>query len=210
MPVKQRDRQSNRRWRKTGWEFSDIRDHGDTLDRLLHALRLASHLAVDDQQTPAEDALTANTIAMVVLAMLLPIGGLLSDAWGHKRMLLLGCVGYAVLSVPLFHLLSQGEFADALAAQVAFAICTTLTFGSAPAIYVELFPTTTRYSGIAIGYNAALALFGGTTPFVSTWLISATGDTGAPSFYLSGIAVLTASVVLFVKDRSHQPLEEIE
>ncbi len=36
-----------------------------------------------------------------------------------------------------------------------------------PATMVEMFPTRTRFSAIAIGYNISLALFGGTTPMIT-------------------------------------------
>ena len=69
-----------------------------------------------------------------------------------------------------------------------------------------MFPTRTRYSGIALGYNLAQAVFGGTTPLVATWLIRVTGEVMAPAFYLSAIAAISAVVALIVPDRSRQPL----
>jgi len=38
----------------------------------------------------------------------------------------------------------------------------------------------------ALAYNGTLALLGGTTPLVATWLIGATGFPLAPAFYLGG------------------------
>jgi len=50
---------------------------------------------------------------------------------------------------------------------------------------LEMFPTRFRFSGVAIGYNITLAVFGGATPLVCTWLIKATGDIAAPAYYLA-------------------------
>ena len=49
-----------------------------------------------------------------------------------------------------------------------FASCNSLFSGCMAATMVELFPTRTRYTGIAIGYNVGQALLGGTAPLVAT------------------------------------------
>ncbi len=73
-----------------------------------------------------------------------------------------------------------------------------------PAAYAELFPTRTRYSGIALGYNCTQALLGGTTPFIATWLIDTTGDVCAPAFYFLAAALLCALAGLR-NDRTGRP-----
>ena len=59
----------------------------------------------------------------------------------------------------------------------------------------ELFPTATRYTGMAIGFNVSVAIFGGTAPLVAALLIKITGDTQAPAFYLSGASALILAVL---------------
>jgi MHS family proline/betaine transporter-like MFS transporter len=48
---------------------------------------------------------------------------------------------------------------------------------------VELFPTALRCRGHGISYNVAVAVFGGTTPFIATALVATTGSSVAPAFY---------------------------
>ena len=60
--------------------------------------------------------------------------------------------------------------------------------GASLAAFVELFPTRTRYSGLALSYNLAVAICGGTTPLVATWLVNVTGSTLAPAFYNDAIS----------------------
>ena len=48
--------------------------------------------------------------------------------------------------------------------------------GTLPTFLCELFPTRVRFSGFALSFNAANALFGGTAPLIATWLIGATGS----------------------------------
>jgi MHS family proline/betaine transporter-like MFS transporter len=155
---------------------------------------------------PLDDALTVNTIALAAFTALIPAGGMLSDRLGRKPVLVAGAGAFLVLTYPLFLLLSRGTFASALGAQLAFAVCGALFIGTCPAAFVEMFPTRTRYSGIAIGYNLAQAILGGTTPLIATWLIRATGNDRAPAFYLMIAAAVAGTVALTMEDRSGQPL----
>ena len=125
---------------------------------------------------------------------------------GRKPILVAGALMYTVLAYPLFLLLHQGTTAHVLTAQLVFALAGALACGAAPAAFVEMFPTRTRYSGIAIGYNGTQALVGGTTPWVATWLIEVTGYNLAPAFYLLTAAVITLMVALRLQDRYDQPL----
>jgi hypothetical protein len=45
---------------------------------------------------------------------------------------------------------------------------------------------------MSIAYAVGVALFGGTTQFVITWLIAATGNPAAPAWYVAGTSVVCA------------------
>src|SRR5262249_38802943 len=147
-----------------------------------------------------------NTCAMGVMIALTPLAGALSDRLGRRRVILTGCAALAVLTYPLFVLLSSGRASAALEAQLVIAVCAALINAPAPAAFVELFPTQTRYSGIALAYNGTLALLGGTTPLVATWLIDETGYARAPAFYMLAAAVLSGVAAWWMTDRTGQPL----
>jgi len=159
-------------------------------------------------QPPLPEALQVNTIAMAVLLVLIPAAGALSDRLGRKRVLLVGAAAYGLLAYPAFLLLAQATFATALAGQLLFAVTLSMVAGPSPATYVEMFPTRTRYSGIAIGYNLAQALFGGTAPLIATYLIDVTGNRLAPAYFLVVIAAITFIAVLLIPDRSGEPLRQ--
>jgi MHS family proline/betaine transporter-like MFS transporter len=151
-------------------------------------------------------ALGANTLALAFALCLTPLAGALSDRIGRRPVLLFGAIAFALFSYPLFLWLQQGTFFTALTGQLVFAVFMALMSGAAPATFVEQFPTRTRYSGIAVGYNAAQALFGGTSPAVATWLCEVTGDVRAPAIYLVGVAVVSGLVMLVLRERARQPL----
>ena len=68
--------------------------------------------------------------------------------------------------------------------------------GPIPAAMVEMFPTRTRFSAVAMGYNVTLALFGGTAPLICTWLATRTGDLTAPAYYLIAMTLISLAAAL--------------
>jgi MHS family proline/betaine transporter-like MFS transporter len=145
---------------------------------------------------PLPDALSINTLALVVLVGLIPLGGALGDRFGRRQIFVTGCAGYVVLSYVLFDLLASGQFGPALLGQLIFAVCAGLAMGALPGLLVERFPTQLRYSGVALGYNGAQSIFGGTAPLVATWLLGATGTDKAPALYLMAAMAVSALTAL--------------
>jgi MHS family proline/betaine transporter-like MFS transporter len=161
---------------------------------------------INQPRMPQWEALASSTLAGVVLIVLTPLSGVLSDRLGRRPVILAGSVGYLVLSYPLFLWMSQGTFTAALTGQLVSAVLTALYGGAALAAFVELFPTRTRYSGLGLSYNSAVAVCGGTTPLIATGLISVTGSTLAPAFYLMAAALGTTFAALSMSERAGQPL----
>lgn len=56
----------------------------------------------------------------------------------------------------------------------------------------ELMPAHVRSTGIALGYNVPVAVFGGSAPFIASWLINETGDVASPMYFF----LLTAAIAL--------------
>lgn len=56
---------------------------------------------------------------------------------------------------------------------------------------IESFPTSVRYTGMAIAYNIGYGFFGGITPLVATTLIKETGNLSSPGFYLMASALIS-------------------
>jgi MFS transporter, MHS family, proline/betaine transporter len=158
---------------------------------------------------PEGEAHLANTIALVALLVLTPLAAVVSDRVGRKPMFLGAGLSYALLSYPVFLMMTAGTFKTAVLGGLAFACCNSLYSGCMAATMVELFPTRTRYSGVALGYNIGQAVLGGTAPLVATALIDVTRNNLAPTFYLSAAALVTCGASLFIAPRHGLPLDEI-
>jgi len=152
-------------------------------------------------------ALWIGTACLTVFVILIPIWGALSDRIGRKPLLLLSSGGYIILAYPLFMMASSGSFTLAFLAQLTMIVFLSFFSGACPATYSEIFPTKVRYTALSIGYNVAVAIFGGFAPFIATWLIKVTGSSLAPAFYLIAAAVITFLVVLRIKETAFSPLK---
>lgn len=150
----------------------------------------------------------ANSISLFAYIFLIFLMGVLSDRFGRKTALIAASVLFMVLTVPLFSLLDGATFLMIVLVQIAFGALLTVNDGTLPCFLTEIFPTRVRYSGFAFSFNTANALFGGTAPFVATWLIAATGSKMAPAWYLVAAALLALFAMLASRETAGQPLED--
>jgi MHS family proline/betaine transporter-like MFS transporter len=154
------------------------------------------------------DAFLSMTLAtLVALILILPLAAL-SDRVGRKPVLLAGSVAFVVLAYPLFALLNSGSLAAAIAAHCGLAAIESIYVSTAVSAGVELFATSVRYSGFSIGYNICVAGFGGTTPYLVTWLTASTANTMAPACYLIVAAVISVATVLTLRETAGRPLAQ--
>jgi MFS transporter, MHS family, proline/betaine transporter len=151
-------------------------------------------------------ALLVTFIAIIAMMAVIWRVGSLSDRFGRKTMLTAGSVGFIVLSYPAFWFISLGNWPTTLLGMLLLALCLVLILGTIPSTLPALFPTEVRYSGFAISYNISVALFGGTAPYVATYLVSATGSNYAPAFYLMGVALVALIPILLSPETAKQPL----
>src|SRR5215467_6483423 len=122
-------------------------------------------------------------------------------------LLMASCVGFALLGYPFFLLGSSGSAGLGFLAQFLMVALLSLYAGSCPATYAELFPTKVRYTALSIGYNLAVAIFGGFAPFIATWLIRETGSPLAPSFYVIAAAVITFVILTRIRETAFSQLK---
>lgn len=138
------------------------------------------------------DALWAGVAANLVFIAVLPAWGALSDRIGRKRVLLIGFAGLAAAIFPLNAVL--GDTPVQLGVTMALAL--VLIAGPAsivPAVFAELFPTHIRTMGVGVAYSIAVATFGGTVPYLQTWVA---GHIGLPAFNAYVVAALLVSVAV--------------
>lgn len=155
----------------------------------------------------AQIAFTINTEAMALLLVILPLAALLSDRVGRRPLLIAGYSIITFAAIPLFHLMHTTDPAVIFAGEAGFILGVGLICGGLVA-NVELMPRPVRCTGFAFAYNIAFAVFGGTTPLIATWLISASGDPIAPAYWVAaGGAVSLLTAIFLVRETAFEPME---
>ena len=134
-------------------------------------------------------ALIIPIVGQFAMMAVLPFVGALSDRVGRKPLWIASLVAFVILAVPLYHFMAQG-FTQAMIAFTILGLLYTPQLATISATFPAMFPTHVRYAGLAMGYNIATSLFGGTAPLVNDRLIAATGDTMWPAYYMVGACVV--------------------
>ena len=143
----------------------------------------------------SKTALDINSLSMIVLVLVLPLAGSLSDRVGRKPLMMAAALAVFTFAWPLFWLMAHPEPWMAALGQAGLAVVIGTYCGVVPVTMVEAFPARVRCSSISIGYNLCLGLAGGTAPLVATWLMERTHDDLSPAFYVMAAAIVSAAAV---------------
>ena len=123
-------------------------------------------------------------------AITLPFIGSMADSIGHARIMIISSLVLLCYSF-LFFLLLQEKSIFIIAIAEAFLLGLSQGYVAPLNAFVsKLFPVSVRYSGTSLGYCVGMALFGGTTPYISSILIEYTHNPIAPAFYLIFVCLL--------------------
>jgi MHS family proline/betaine transporter-like MFS transporter len=156
---------------------------------------IVSWLQFADGVAPAQ-ALTINTVSMVLLLPTEIAIAALSDRFGRRLMLLLVTGGAVLVAWPLFRLLHGPDQWMILLGQFGFVILVGGYYGCLPAFMVETVAAPVRCTAIALGYNVALGTIGGLSPLTATWLVHRTTNDYAPAYMIMAAAAITFLVLL--------------
>lgn len=159
-----------------------------SLTYLIHTLHMSFKIAM-----------LLNLLTLCVLAICLPMVGKLASRYGSRKIALYAALGFLIFSYPLFALITTSSlFAQGIAlcglGFLLAAYCAPI-----PMLCCTLFPTSVRFTGIALGYNVTIAIIGGTSPLFTLYLIERFHMTSAPAFYLMGAALISALVLVSMK-----------
>jgi MHS family proline/betaine transporter-like MFS transporter len=160
--------------------------------------------AMKELHLPQATGFTATLVGAVILGIASPFAGHLSDKFGRGGILTGTAWLFFLTTWPLFFLMvAFPSLATAVFAASWLSLVKAGYSGVLPSQLSELFPTQVRGIGVSLSFAIAVTIFGGFTPFISTWLIAVTGNSLSPSFYIMLTAALSIIALVFVGRRRY-------
>ena len=145
-------------------------------------------------------SLWLSTIAALLVILVTPVAGILSDRLGRRPVLIGLAVASAVLPVTMFSLMAGSSAAAALAGAAVLACIAGAYSAVGAAATGEQFAGEGRMTGLALGATGATAIFGGFTPWLSQSLVAGSGWAGSPGVLIAAVALAVLPVLIFMPE----------
>lgn len=145
-------------------------------------------------------SLWLSTAAAVVVILVTPIVGVLSDRIGRKPVLTALALANAIFPMAMFALMASGSHLQALAGAFVLAGLAGGVSAVGAVATAEQFPGEGRVTGLALGATGATAIFGGLTPFIAQLLVERTGYAMAPGAMIGIVGLCVLPLFLRMKE----------
>lgn len=168
-------------------------------------------LAYVTTQTDVTEGQVLNHLTIVSLCYLvsIPLFGWLSDRVGLRRQVMLAALAAAGFTVPYFLLIETGSSLVILVAMVVgLAVVQSAAYAPQPAVYSELFPARTRYTGASLSYALPTTVVGGTAPLIATYLYDRTGSNLPMAGYIVVLCLVAATCAGLAMRRHERAVRE--
>jgi MHS family proline/betaine transporter-like MFS transporter len=153
---------------------------------------------------PAVVGFEATLAGALSVTVLTPVAGMISDRVGRTTHMITVNLLLLLSIVPAFLLLTRNPTPTVIIIAVLWlATLKSLYFGPLAALMSELLPAASRATGLGLGYNIGVTLFGGMGPVIMTWLgaIVFIGDL-APAYYLTLVGLVSLSALITIRRTS--------
>jgi len=180
---------------------------GGTLAFYAYTTYMQKYLA----NTVGFDRPTASRImtgALFLFMLMQPLGGLLSDRFGRKPVMIAFGISGTLLTVPIFTALEATRSPWTAFALVMASLVIVTGYTSINAVVkAELFPSHIRALGVALPYAIANTIFGGTAEYVALWL----KDAGHERWFYSYVAgMIGLSLIAYATMRETRTSSRID
>lgn len=173
------------------------------------AYGLTSYMPTYLSTTLGYDAVHGNLLTLpvlVVLALLVPLSGWLGDHIGRRKVAIIAALTGLVGALPAFLLMGHGQVWSTILGLLCLVVPVFLFVGNQSSSLPAMFPTHSRYGGMGLSYNIAVAAFGGTAGLIMEALVASTGNKLAPAYWIMGMSLAGLAAAIRLKESARQPM----
>jgi MFS family permease len=147
---------------------------------------------------PRVIALEAAAIGSIADVIAIFVAGALSDRSGRRLVTMVGFIAAAMWAFVMFPVTRGGGTAAIILAAAYAGLSHGMIVGGMSALFLELFPTSARYTGFSLGYQLATVFTGALAPLIGVALLEKYNSTLPVSLYalfmvLPGVIALQAA-----------------
>lgn len=152
---------------------------------------------------PVSESFMVQMIAAIVMLIVTPIAGALSDRYDRKTLLIASLGAYLITIYPLYAwVVAAPSVSRLLVTQIVVGVTSATFLGVYCTTLAEMFPKRSRATSLAVVNNVVVLIFGGFAQTFVTWLIALTGSPLAPVLYVM-IGVALGLVAVLALKPSH-------
>lgn len=167
----------------------------------LQAIYLMTYLNIEKHMN--EGAINYMTnISLAIMAIVTLFSGWLSDKIGRVKIYVVLNMVIMLSIFSIMDIFDSGNTEMIWIAQLILSILAAMYIGAEPALQAEFYPTNIRNTALSLSYNTAVALFGGTTPYVLHLLKSQTGIMTSAAYYIIACSICSLCALYFYKNRT--------
>ena len=155
--------------------------------------------------------LLVSVIANAIALLAIPAAAILSDRLGRKPIFIAGALGSGLMMFPYLAAVSSGNWTlificGAIMSGCAYSMANSIW----PSFYAEMFPTSVRVTGLALGTQIGFAVSGGLAPVAASAVAGTSGQNwGSVAGFTAAVCVLVSFAALTAKETKSLRLDEI-
>ena len=141
---------------------------------------------------PLSQSIWAGFVGSLLLMILSPLSGWLSDRIGRRRIVWWSRLAMLAFIYPAFLMLNtHPSLTTVLAVAALLGVPMAMTSPATLVLVSEVLPQRLRATGLSVSYYVATVIFGSFAQFFSTLLIHLTHNANAPAFYVIACGLLS-------------------
>jgi metabolite-proton symporter len=175
-----------------------------------YAVYVLSYLTAT-QKLPQSQVLAGITVASLIMILVIPLWGGLSDRIGRRLQFGIAAIATGLLVFPAFGIFSQPMSMPWiwLAIIIPFALVYPALYAPQAALFSELFDTRVRYTGVSFVYHFSGIFSSGLTPLVMSWLlIKGGGQPWLICIYVAIVSLISTVAVVAMKEGSKRDIAQ--